>query len=299
METLQEKQGTRYAARPPMFVSGGSSVLTGLKLERTKIGRYVILAVRDPLGFAGDAADEIASELSDVTEVTRNGMFTILTGTYKGTLITVCSTGSGAPETELAMVDLLQYGGADTFLRVGTSGTQQPHVAVGDLIITSGAVRDEGASKEYVGEQFPAVASYELLISLVEAAQRAGARFHVGITRSNDSIYCGQGRPVKCYLQPPQTHVVEYWVRAGVLNVDRETSLILTLAQLFGCRGGSICTACNSSVSSTLSVGEGVTNAIHVALEGFSILANHDAAKKNACQQWWSPFLEQPQEKVK
>lgn len=140
------------------------------------------------------------------------------------------------------MVDLMQYGGVDTFLRIGTSGTQRPDLNVGDIVITSGAVRDEGLTKEYIDACYPAIASYELMLPMIESAQARSLRYHVGITRSNDAIYCGQGRPVMGYL--PNEGVVEHWVNAGVLNVERETAAILTLAQLFHARGGSICTVC-------------------------------------------------------
>ena len=69
-------------------------------------------------------------------------MFTVLSGNYRNAQILVCSTGSGGADTEIALMDLMQYGGVDTSLRIGTSGTQQPDLNVGDIVITEGAVRD-------------------------------------------------------------------------------------------------------------------------------------------------------------
>lgn len=180
---------------PPLFEVDGKAVLTGLK-RGDKLGRYAILAVRDPLGFSKDAADVIADSMTDVRTITRNSMFTVLSGYYQDAQIIVCSTGSGGADTEIAMVDLMQYGGVDTFLRIGTSGTQRPDLNVGDIVITSGAVRDEGLTKEYIDACYPAIASYELMLPMIESAQARSLRYHVGITRSNDAIYCGQGRPV-------------------------------------------------------------------------------------------------------
>ena len=185
------------------------------------------------------------------------------------------------------MVDLMQYGGVDTFLRIGTSGTQRPDLNVGDIVITSGAVRDEGLTKEYIDACYPAIASYELMLPMIESAQARSLRYHVGITRSNDAIYCGQGRPVMGYL--PNEGVVEHWVNAGVLNVERETAAILTLAQLFHARGGSICTVCNSSITQKVGVSQGIDDAIAVGLGGLALLARRDAEKEKAGQKWWSP----------
>lgn len=110
---------------PPLFEVDGKAVLTGLR-RGDKLGRYAILAVRDPLGFSKDAADVIADSMTDVREITRNSMFTVLSGCYQDAQIIVCSTGSGGADTEIAMVDLMQYGGVDTFLRIGTSGIPAP-----------------------------------------------------------------------------------------------------------------------------------------------------------------------------
>ncbi|HHX23784.1 MAG TPA: nucleoside phosphorylase [Thermoanaerobacterales bacterium] len=275
---------------PPLFEVDGKAVLTGLT-KGDKLGRYAILAVRDPLGFSKDAADVIADYMTDVKEVARNSMFTVLSGNYRNAQILVCSTGSGGADTEIALMDLMQYGGVDTFLRIGTSGTQQPDLNVGDIVITEGAVRDEGLTKEYIAPQYPAIANYEMMISMIEVAQRKGLRYHVGITRSNDSIYCGQGRTVQDYLPMPQDRIVEYWVNAGILNVERETSTILTLAKLFKARGGSICVVCNSSISQEVGVSQGIDDAILVGLEGLAILARRDIEKEKAGQKWWSPYL--------
>jgi uridine phosphorylase len=127
---------------------------------------------------------------------------------------------------------------------------------------------------------------------MIEASQKKGLRFHVGITRSNDAIYCGQGRSVQGYLPMPQDRIVQYWVNAGILNVERETSVILTLAQLFNARGGSVCVVCNSSITQEVGVSQGIDDAIWVGLEGLATLAIRDQEKAAAKQKWWSPYLQ-------
>ena len=275
---------------PPLFEKDGAAVLTGLK-KGERIGRYAILAVRDPLGFADDPADVVAAKLENVRTVCRNPMYTTVAGQYKGADIIVCSSGSGGPDAEIALMDLMQYGGCDTFIRLGTSGTQREDLHVGDIVISAGAVRDEGLTKEYVAPQYPALSSYEVVLPMIEAAQAGGLRYHVGITRSNDSIYCGQGRAVMGYLPHNQEPVVEYWVNAGILNVERETAAILTLPQLFGARAGAVNTICNSSVTQKVGVEQGVDGAIRVCLEGLAILARRDRAKEAAGQKYWTPSL--------
>ncbi len=275
---------------PPLFEKDGQAVLTGLN-KGERLTRYAVIAVRDPLGFEKDAADVIADSMKNVREITRNSFFTVLIGEYDDTEILVCSTGSGAADTEVVMMDLMQYAGVDTFLRIGTSGTQREDVEVGDIIISSGAVRDEGLTKEYIAPQFPAIASYELMLPMIETAQKHRLRHRVGITRSNDAIYCGQGRPVMGYLPYTQEQIVKYWVDAGILNVERETSTILTLAELFHARGGSVCVVCNSSVTKKVGVGQGIADAIIVGLEGLALLSRRDKEKEKAGVEYWTPQI--------
>ena len=187
-------------------------------------------------------------------------------------------------------MDLMYYAGVDTFVRCGCTGTQQVGVEVGDIVIASGAVRDDGLTKDYIQPQYPAVADSELLLALTEAAQRQEYSHHVGLLRSNDSIYCGQGRPACGYLQHPQDNIVNYWANAGVLGLDRETSTVLTLPQLFGGRGGSVCVVTNSSVTRARGAAEDIEKAIHTVLYGISLLSGRDRQKQARGQEVWTPF---------
>lgn len=276
---------------PPLFEENGKAVLTGFKVGEKRT-RYAIIAVHDPLGFRSEVADYIAGFMNNATDVTRNTMFTIVNAFYKDTEILIASTGSGAPETEIVLMDMMHYAGVDTFLRIGTSGTQRADVNVGDVIITSGAVRDEGLTKEYISSTYPAIANYELLVAMIESAEVLKLDYHVGITRSSDSIYCGQGRTANGYIPATQERTVEYWRNAGVLNVERETSAILTLPLLFGARGGAVNVACNSSVTQKVGVTQGIDDAIRVGLDGLAMLAKWDKLKEKAGKKWWYPGLE-------
>jgi len=96
-----------------------------------------------------------------------------------------------------------------------------------------------------------------------------GLDFHVGITRSNDSMFCGLGRAaVNGYLQEDHKNIIGYWSKAGVANVEREASVILTLTSLFGVRGGAVCSVVDNYLTGDISLGAGVDNAVSVALLG-------------------------------
>ena len=92
-----------------------------------------------------------------------------------GTPVLVTSTGIGGPSAAIAIDELAQLG-VTTFIRVGTTGAIQPHINVGDVIITTGAVRLEGASGHYAPIEYPAVAHYEVVNALVAARARRRCR---------------------------------------------------------------------------------------------------------------------------
>jgi uridine phosphorylase len=259
-----------------MFEADGAPLLTGVKPG--DVAQNIILAVRDPLGFDEDAAWQISRKMDDVRLVADTGMFITLTGTYKGASITVCSTGSGTPDTEIPFAELAQAaGGRPTIVRVGTSGSAHHAVKVGDLVISTAAVRSEGTTAAYVPPEYPAVADHFVVEYLRRAALELGVDHHLGITRSTDSIYAGQGREVLGFSPPGLETIPSFWAGVNVLNYERETSLILTLGNVFGYRVGSVCSVVNSAVSGDLDAGAGVDAAIVVALEGLAKLADLEA----------------------
>lgn len=272
--------GYEYAGNVPThgLLIDGRPALTAI--DPSRVARYVLIMVRDPLcAYEADATDGVASLLDDPEVVGRSGMFTTLTGTYRGAPVTVIAGGSGGPEAELALMDLFEHTDADTFIRVGGSGGMHASVRPGDLVIASGAVRDEGLTQAYAPSPYPAIADRRVVGALETAAQVLGFAHHVGLTRSTDSDFVGGGRPAAGgFLPPPATQVVDLWARLGVLNGDRETAAILTLASIYGHRGGSICSIADNLVTGEqFSAGAGHNRAIEVSLEAIVALHKHDS----------------------
>jgi uridine phosphorylase len=287
---LRARLWQKYAYRDHVPYEGllvdGRPALT--RLDPDLVGDYVILTVRDPLcAYETDPAELIAQRLDNRVQAGQSGMFSAWTGRYDDARITVVSGGSGAPETEL------QFTKAGTFLRIGGSGGFHPRVEPGDVVIARGAVRDEGMTAAYVPPSWPAAASPELVLALAAAATELGVRHHVGLIRSSDSDFVGGGRPgVDGYLQPWHLDLVDSWARAGVLNGDRESSAVITLATLFGRRGGSVCSvADNISTGAPFKAGAGHEHAIEVGLRGLSLLQRMDEARQASGVELWNPML--------
>jgi uridine phosphorylase len=269
--------------RPPRLERDGVALLGGFDdLPETA---YVLVLVRDPLQYGeGETLQGLleATGVEDVRSVTTDGLFEAWHGTREGVGLLVAATASGGPETEVAIVELAEQANATTFIRVGTSGACSPDAHVGDLVIAAGAVRDDGVSDEWVLPSFPAVADLDVTAALAESARALDAKHHVGITRTTDSIFCGQGRAPRAYIQESHLDQLEYWRRAGVLNFERETATLLVLARLLGCRGGGVCSVVNSAWSGTVVPGAGFRAALEVSLQAVGRLAALDAARPRA-----------------
>jgi len=192
----------------------------------------------------------IASGWSDVRTVCDVREYTILTGTRDGIELTAASTGIGAPSTAIVLEELAKLG-AHTFLRIGNCGGLDPTLELGDLAITTGAVRDDGTSRSYVIPEYPAVASHELVGALIDAAREQGARHKAGITWSLDAFYARnavagpndsmESMSFEGYWPAHLETRIREMQAARVLNCEMEAGVTLTLAGLFGLRAGCIC----------------------------------------------------------
>lgn len=218
--------------------------------------------------------------------------FVSYTGRYKGVGISAVSTGIGGPSTAIVVEELLGLG-AHTFIRVGTTGAIVDYIDVGDLVINIASVRMEGASKAYVMPEYPAVASLDVTLALIFAAENLGVKYHVGIGASTDSFYVGQERPgFKGYIPPWSRGLVELLRSVRVLNFEMEASTIFTLANIYRARAGSVCAVVASRPKDILVPEARVDNAIKVANEAVVILNEWDkleeqlGSKAKAIREW-------------
>lgn len=202
--------------------------------------------------LCGDPArvPRIAAGWKDAREVRQVREYRIVTGDLDGIPLTAASTGIGAPSTAILVEELAKLG-SHTFIRVGNSGGLAPQLALGELVISTGAVRDDGTSRSYVIPEYPAVADWRVVAALVGAARAAGTPFHAGITWSLDAFYArnaiatpggGMGSmSAGGYWTAAQEERIRALRTAGVLNCEMEAGILLTLAGLFGLRAGAVC----------------------------------------------------------
>ncbi len=207
-----------------------------IKLVPGDVAPYVLLP-GDP-----KRVEVVANQWDEAHKVADNREYITYTGVYKGVPISCTSTGIGCSSTSIAMEELAHVG-ATTFIRIGTCGTFQDYINVGDIAIFDSAARYDGASRLYAPLEFPAVATHEVVSACIEAGDRLGYSYHVGTTRSADTLYAKSpfpGSSFNNYWQSDWQYFYEDLRRLNVIVGEMEASIIFVLARVWGLRAGGI-----------------------------------------------------------
>jgi len=207
-----------------------------IALERGELAEYILL-VGDPGRVA-----KVASRWDAVEMERSNREITTATGSYRGMRISCMSTGMGTDNVEIVMAEVMEITDAATLVRVGSSGALLPEIALGDLIVSTGAVRLENTTDFYVHPGFPAIAHRDVVWALESACRDQGVKHHVGITATASGFYAPQGRQMRT-LPVRYPELADELRRQRVANLEMESSALFVLAHLAGLRSGTICAA--------------------------------------------------------
>ncbi len=253
----------------------GTGIQYHLRIKKGDVGRYVILP-GDP-----KRVEKIAKYLDDAVFVSDYREFVTYTGYLLGEKVSVTSTGIGGPSASIAMEELYKCG-ADTFIRMGTCGGIALPVMGGDCVIATGAVRNEGTSREYAPIEFPACAHYEIVEALKEGAERLNAKYHIGIVQCKDSFY-GQHNPETMPVSWELENKWEAWKRLGVLASEMESAALFTVASYLGARCGSAFFVVGNQEREKLGLDNpklhDTDGVIRVTIEGLKALIENDRKK--------------------
>ncbi|SNC59065.1 uridine phosphorylase [Sodalis endosymbiont of Henestaris halophilus] len=185
--------------------------------------------------------EKIAGLMTNPVHLATHREFTVWRAELAGKAVIVCSTGIGGPSTSIAVEELSQLG-IRIFLRVGTTGAIQNTINVSDVLVTTAAVRLDGASQHFAPLAFPAVADFVCTTALVQAAKKSGARLHVGVTASSDTFYPGQerydtysGRILRQFKGSMQE-----LQGMGVMNYEMESATLFTMCATQGLSAGMV-----------------------------------------------------------
>ena len=237
--------------------------------------------------------DRIAARCDSSELVAENREYRVVNATYEGVALTIASTGIGCPSAAIALEELANVG-VERVIRVGTCGALQAEMAIGDMVVATGAAKEEGTSKRYEPATYPAVPDYETLNALVGAAEAsesptgsagepdesdagangtgAGGTVRVGPIVSDDAFY------------NETDEYVANWEEANLLAIEMEAAAVFSLARRRGLDAGAICTVDGNLVAGTQKGADSdeelpdaaknnVARAIDISLEAVSRLA--------------------------
>ena len=247
-----------------------------IQAKKGDVGRYVLLP-GDP-----DRCEKIAAYFDNPKFIARHREYVIYTGTLLGERVSVCSTGIGCPSTAIAVEELIAVG-ADTFIRVGTAGGIQDGTRSGEVAIVTGAIRDEGTTRQYMPLEFPAVADPDVVMALRDAAQKSGIPHRCGITQSKDSFY-GETEPRRMPVADQLTERWKAWKAGGAICSEMESSTIFVLSSIYRRRAGGIMLIMGNQEADDPAVRKNYTEDLHdlleTATEALKILIRKDKEKK-------------------
>jgi uridine phosphorylase len=267
--------GSRPAERGPNLLGD---------LARAGLPRYLLMP-GDP-----ERVSLMARQWSKAREHPLPRGFRAATGQFNGVALASLASGMGAPSLELMLTEAVQAG-AETIIRVGTTGSLHAHIENGHLIVNEAAVRLDGTTDFYARPEYPAAASYEVTLALVEACERLSVPYHVGIAATTSSFFVGQGRMASGFRGRGGADVVAEMREAGVLNFEMEGSALFVLARLLGVRAGMVTSVIGNRVSGEWADRGGTERACRVAAEAVTILAEWDRLKEASSARSYFPSL--------
>lgn len=256
-----------------------------IRIKKGEIPRFVFLP-GDP-----DRVKVFAKSWDKSVMVAQEREYLTYKGVYKGVELACTSTGIGSGAIAIAIEELLRVG-ADTLIRTGTTGALWKEIEIGDLIISTGAFRADGATRAYAPLGYPAVANYEVVNALIEAAESLGVRYWVGLTYSTDSFYLGQGRPgFGGFTNEFSSKIIDTIKRLNIINAEMESSTLFTLASIYKVRAGAIFAAIANRETGEFVPNAGVETMVKVANEAVKILDEWDKKKKEKNKRYFYPSL--------
>jgi uridine phosphorylase len=243
-------------------------ILPSLKVHPDQLTPQA-LVVGDP-----ERAAAAAELLDDAEEIGFFREYRTFTGAFAGTPVTIASHGVGGGGASVCFDELMQ-GGVRTIIRAGTCGAMRPGIKDGELIIGTGAIREDGASQYLMPMSYPAVPDRHLIAALDAAAADLGAVAHEGMILTQGYFYNGVlPNGVETWLEYP----------VDVAAVEMEYATLLITASLHGVRAGGVFTSDGNMTEESdpetydphrKVVREGVQTMLKVALTALTRIASN------------------------
>jgi len=196
-------------------------MLSMLGLKNDSLGPYALMP------GPKDRSELILKTLEDPKKNFTFLDYEMHTGSLDGKRVTVGNGGRYAPDTAIT-TEILCGAGAQSLIRVGSCGSLQEHIQIGDLVIVTGALRGDGTSRYYVAENFSTIADAGIVAALSKAADALNVRYHLGWIFTTDALF----------QETPE--LIEQLRQQNISSIDMVTSTFLTIAQVRGKKAGAV-----------------------------------------------------------
>lgn len=184
------------------------------------------------------------------------------TGTYQGKRVSVMGHGMGIPSMAIYSYELFNFYGVKKIIRVGSAGSMNPDLHIGDLMLAQGACTNSNyASQFQLSGTFAPIADFDLLRAAVEKAEELGYTYKVGNIYSSDIFY------------DENSGATAQWQKMGVLAVEMESAALYMNAARYGGRALCLCTISDSLVTGEATTAEQRQNSFtHMMDVAFGII---------------------------
>lgn len=183
-----------------------------------------VLVVGDP-----SRVDKVLEYLSDTEEISHNREYRSVKGSFNDVEVAVVSHGVGSAGAGTCFEELCRSG-ASRIIRAGSAGGMQDGIGAGDVVIATGAVREDGLSHKLVPATYPAVVSANVLTAMRASIELLGFDCFEGLVLTSDLFYPHEVLGSDLQL----------WQRAGVMAVEMECATLFVICSLHGVEAGAV-----------------------------------------------------------
>lgn len=166
------------------------------------------------------------------------------TGTHQGKRVSVMGHGMGMPSLGIYTYELFNFYGVKTIIRVGSAGSINPDLHIGDLVIAMGACTNSNYASQYeLPGTFAPIADFGLLRKAADSCEQIGVNYRVGNVFSSDVFYSDNAHNDK-------------WMQMGVLAVEMEVAALYMNAARSGNKALAICTISDNILTGEVTTAE-------------------------------------------
>lgn len=219
----------------------------------------VVLMPGDPLR-AKWIAETFLTDIKQVNSV--RGILGFTGFTKNGKRMSVMASGMGMPSIGIYAHELFSFYGVEVIIRIGTAGSYQPDIKVGDIVLAQGASTDSDWLGHHVldGGSYSALSDFDLLKNCYLAARDLNKKVRVGNVLSSDIFYS------------PFPEDWKKWMSLNVLCVEMEAYSLFTKAAQFHKKAMAILTMSDSfhdkAIMSPKEREQGLADMVEIAIAG-------------------------------